>query len=105
MKLIKRSRISNDSRRSVTSGRFAFLLGICCILVGLHTTWSYAEDKVVELTFTFWGSPFEKQAIEKAVASFNATHPSIHVTAQHTLYEAYGEKLAAMVAAGTPPDV
>ena len=67
MKLIKRSRISNDSRRSVTSGRFAFLLGICCILVGLHTTWSYAEDKVVELTFTFWGSPFEKQAIEKLV--------------------------------------
>jgi hypothetical protein len=26
---------------------------------------------VVELKFTLWGSPFEKQAIEKAVASQN----------------------------------
>jgi len=68
-------------------------------MIGLSATVCCAEDKPVELTFTFWGSPFEKQAIEKAVASFNATHPSIRVNAQHTPYEAYGEKVSAMLAA------
>ncbi|HEY0790210.1 MAG TPA: sugar ABC transporter substrate-binding protein [Chthoniobacterales bacterium] len=64
-----------------------------------------AAGDTAELRFTYWGSPFEKQAIEKAVASFNASHPSIHVTGQHTAYAAYAEKIAALVAAGSPPDV
>jgi ABC-type glycerol-3-phosphate transport system substrate-binding protein len=64
-----------------------------------------AESSVAEIKFTFWGSPFEKQAIENAVKSFNATHPTIHVTAQHTAYEAYGEKVSAMLASGSPPDI
>jgi multiple sugar transport system substrate-binding protein len=64
-----------------------------------------AEGTVAEIKFTLWGSPFEKQALEEAVKSFNATHPNIHVTAQHTAYEAYGEKISAMLASGNPPDI
>ena len=64
-----------------------------------------AEGNVAEIKFTLWGSPFEKQALEEAVKSFNATHPTIHVTAQHTAYEAYGEKISAMLASGNPPDI
>ena len=64
-----------------------------------------AEENVAEIKFTLWGSPFEKQALEEAVKSFNATHPTIHVTAQHTAYEAYGEKISAMLASGNPPDI
>jgi multiple sugar transport system substrate-binding protein len=80
-------------------------VSIALAIIGLWPAICRAEDKLVELTFTFWGSPFEKLAIEKAVASFNASHPSIHVNAQHTPYEAYGEKISAMLAAGSPPDV
>jgi multiple sugar transport system substrate-binding protein len=57
------------------------------------------------LTFTFWGSTFEKQAIEDAITTFNESHPCIRVTGQHTPSNAYAEKLSTMVAAGIPPDV
>ena len=104
-------KIVNDSIRSATLRpivairRFLLFFGLLSIGLAFSTSQSLAEDKVVELKFTLWGSPFEKQAIEKAVASFNASHPAIHVTAQHIPYEAYGEKISAMLAAGEPPDV
>ena len=66
---------------------------------------SHAADQVAETKLTYWGSPFEKQAIEEAIKTFNATHPAIHVTGQHTAYEAYGEKISAMLASGNPPDI
>jgi multiple sugar transport system substrate-binding protein len=62
-------------------------------------------EERVELVFTFWGSTFEKQAIEEAVANFNATHPCIRVNAQHTAVSGYVEKLSTMLAGGNPPDV
>ena len=80
-------------------------LGLLTAALLLTSFPTLAEDQVAELRFTFWGSPFEKQAIEQAIASFNATHPKIHVTGQHSAYEAYGEKISAQLAAGTPPDV
>ena len=58
-----------------------------------------------ELTFTLWGSPFEKQAILNATDAFNETHPCIVVRAQHIPNSAYAEKITTMLAAGDPPDV
>ena len=78
--------------------------GVALLNVNLRST-GRAEGNVAEIKFTLWGSPFEKQALEEAVKSFNATHPTIHVTAQHTAYEAYGEKISAMLASGNPPDI
>jgi multiple sugar transport system substrate-binding protein len=104
MILTKQKKLSRDGRPTISTPR-RFFVSLIVIMIGLSATVCCAEDKPVELTFTFWGSPFEKQAIEKAVASFNATHPTIHVNAQHTPYEAYGEKVSAMLAAGSPPDV
>jgi multiple sugar transport system substrate-binding protein len=78
--------------------------GVALLNVNLLST-GRAEGNVAEIKFTLWGSPFEKQALEEAVKSFNATHPTIHVTAQHTAYEAYGEKISAMLASGNPPDI
>jgi multiple sugar transport system substrate-binding protein len=91
--------------RMVASRRLILMAALASFGLAFPSIPSFAEDKVVELKFTLWGSPFEKQAIEKAVASFNATHPNIHVTPQHIPYEAYGEKVSAMLAAGEPPDV
>jgi Bacterial extracellular solute-binding protein/Oxidoreductase family, NAD-binding Rossmann fold len=106
MKIINGHRASYPIHLVAAIGHLTTLLLLLVSFgVGFSPTCACAEDKAVELKFTFWGSPFEKQAIEKAVASFNASHPNIHVTAQHTPYEAYGEKLSAMLAAGAPPDV
>lgn len=87
--MISGSEVSHKIRLIVAIRRLILFLSIA-FAVAFLTTRTLAEDKVVELKFTLWGSPFEKQAIEKAVASFNASHPNIHVTAQHIPYEAYG---------------
>jgi multiple sugar transport system substrate-binding protein len=105
MKIVSDGKTLRTLRPIVAIGRSLFFIGLFSFGVAWPTSQSLAEDKVVELKFTLWGSPFEKQAIEKAVASFNASHPTIHVTAQHIPYEAYGEKISAMLATGEPPDV
>ncbi len=58
----------------------------------------------VELTFTYWGSPFEREAVEQMLQAFNDSHPNIQVRGQH-IPDGYAEKISTMVAAGTPPDV
>lgn len=58
----------------------------------------------MELTFTYWGSPFEREAVEQMLQAFNDSHPDIQVRGQH-IPDGYGEKISTMVAAGTPPDV
>ena len=57
-----------------------------------------------ELTFTFWGSPFEREAVNQMLEAFNESHPNIQVRGQH-IPDNYAEKIATMVAGGTPPDV
>ncbi|MCA9838903.1 MAG: sugar ABC transporter substrate-binding protein [Trueperaceae bacterium] len=78
-------------KRSFTTLIFSLLIA----LVSAQTT---------ELTFTFWGSPFEKDAVERMIKSFNESHPNIKVRAQH-IPDGYEEKISTMVAGGTPPDV
>jgi multiple sugar transport system substrate-binding protein len=57
-----------------------------------------------ELTFTFWGSTFEKKAIDEMVQSFEEAHPDIKVDAQH-IPENYETKINTLIAAKNPPDV
>lgn len=57
-----------------------------------------------ELTFTFWGSPFEREAVTQMLEAFNASHDDIRVRGQH-IPDGYAEKISTMVAGGTPPDV
>ncbi|GGD96006.1 ABC transporter substrate-binding protein [Paenibacillus nasutitermitis] len=60
--------------------------------------------KPVELVFTFWGSNYEKQAVEKMVDSFNSSHPDIHVTPQHIPGD-YETKMNTLMATNELPDV
>ena len=46
------------------------------ILVG-----SRLEAKPVELVFTYWGSPFERQAVKKVLQQFNQQQANIRVRA------------------------
>ena len=70
------------------------------ILVG-----SRLEAKPAELVFTYWGSPFERQAVKKVLQQFNQQQANIRVRAQHTSCSNYTTKLLTMVAAGTAPDI
>ena len=79
---------------------------ICLILVAiLILVGSQLDAKPVELVFTYWGSPFERKAVEKVVQKFNQQHPKIRVRPQHIPNSNYTTKLLTMVAAGTAPDI
>ena len=66
---------------------------------------SRLEAKPVELIFTYWGSPFERQAVKKVIQQFNQQHPNIRVHPQHIPNSNYTTKLVTMVAASTAPDI
>ena len=58
----------------------------------------------VTLNFTYWGGPFEKPAMEKLIASFEAKYPYIKVQGQHIPAD-YEAKMSAMVAGNEAPDL
>ncbi|WP_232504381.1 ABC transporter substrate-binding protein [Pseudothermotoga elfii] len=76
-----------------------FLLLMICAITAFA-----AKAKVVELTFTFWGTDLEAKVVTEACEKFNKAHPNIKVTPMH-IPTNYTEKLTAMVAAGTPPHI
>lgn len=97
--------IANFCKKTLLLKRSCLILISTLLLLLSAGVWAQQCQNVADLTFTFWGSTFEKKAIEDAVKSFNDSHPCIKVTGQHTPSNAYSEKMSTMVAAGTPPDV
>ena len=59
----------------------------------------------VILHFTYWGSPVEKEAVERMARAFEASHPNIRVNAEHIPNSEYIARVSALIARGTPPDV
>lgn len=60
-------------------------------------------EEGAELVYAWWGGPYEKETGEKMLAQF--THEKgIKTTPMH-IADAYAEKMLAMAAAGTVPDV
>jgi multiple sugar transport system substrate-binding protein len=64
-----------------------------------------AAPDVVRLRFTYWGSPVEQVAVEQMVRTFEAENPGIQVEALYIPDSEYIDRVSAMIAAGTPPDV
>lgn len=58
----------------------------------------------VEITFTFWGGTFERDAVNRSIENFNDTHPHIRVIGQHIPNAGYAEKISTMAASNTLPD-
>ena len=97
-----------------TRGTHPLARGVMVVVVALLCAgaplWATGADEgasaegmqPAELTFTFWGSPFEREAVDLMVAAFNEANPNIEVRGQH-IPDGYHEKIATMVAGGTPP--
>ena len=82
-------------------------IGVCLLAAVLGGGLSTAAAQATcdeELTFTFWGSPQEKRAVDEMVTSFNDSHPGITVRGQHIPTE-YDIKMNTMVAGGTAADL
>jgi len=77
------------------------IAGIIVAFMISMSTW--AEGKV-KLTYMFWGSPLERETQFKMCRDFERAYPNIEVKAIYCPAN-YHEKISAMVAAGTPPDV
>jgi multiple sugar transport system substrate-binding protein len=65
---------------------------------------SKGTKEAITLKFMFWGSAFEKQAVDKMVKSFEDSHPGIKVDAQHVTGD-YETKINTLMATGELPDV
>lgn len=63
-----------------------------------------SKEEKVNLKFTYWGSPYEKAAMEAAIAAFEAEYEHITVDAQHIPAD-YETKLTAMIAGNEAPDI
>ena len=71
---------------------------------GTSTPTSSADGEDIELTFTYWGSPVEKQVIEASMKKFEEAHPGVKVTPMH-IPEDYDTKITTMMAANELPDL
>ncbi len=58
----------------------------------------------VTLKFTYWGSAFEKSAMDKLISGFQEKYPNITVESQHIPAD-YEAKMSAMVAGNEAPDI
>jgi multiple sugar transport system substrate-binding protein len=102
-----------QTSRRVALGRLgaaggAALLGAACGAPGAGGSGAPAggagPDGVVHLQKMAWGSALEKEAIEKGLELFHSQQPKIRVEYLHQP-DAYDDKLQALLAAGTAPDV
>ncbi|HIQ06199.1 MAG TPA: sugar ABC transporter substrate-binding protein [Anaerolineae bacterium] len=62
------------------------------------------QEMKAELSVIFWGDEEQKKLVEGWIAEFNQDYPNIKVTPLHTP-KGYWDKVTAMMAAGTPPDL
>ncbi|SDT22590.1 ABC transporter substrate-binding protein [Microlunatus soli] len=63
------------------------------------------SSDAVELSFMYWGSAFEKKAIDSMLQKFDDSHDKIDATAKFVPTSNYDTKMSSIVAAKTPPDV
>jgi multiple sugar transport system substrate-binding protein len=65
---------------------------------------SQSSGEKVKLKFMYWGSAFEKAAMEKMIKAFNGSHPNIEVKGEHVPGD-YNAKINTLMATGDLPDV
>lgn len=83
------------------------LVGLLSVLLVL-SGFAWAFGKTIELTYMYWGSPEERVVQENMLKDFEEAYqdifPGIKVKALHVPSN-YDEKIASMVAGGTPPHI
>ncbi|WP_257984509.1 ABC transporter substrate-binding protein [Neobacillus cucumis] len=63
------------------------------------------EKGKVTLRFMYWGSAFEKKAVADMLASFEKSHPNIHVIPEYVPNDGYAQKINTLMASNNLPDV
>jgi multiple sugar transport system substrate-binding protein len=81
----------------------AVLLTVAAGFLGAVRTGAQETDAI---RFAFWGDPAEREAYERIIAGFEATHLGIRVDADYTPGQSdYYRKMTTDFAANDPPDV
>lgn len=62
------------------------------------------SDDVVEITYSYWGTPDEAASVQAVADKYNAENPGVHVTVMAIPNEEYVTKLNTMAVAGELPD-
>jgi multiple sugar transport system substrate-binding protein len=108
MEVAMSSRVSsltekNLSRRKLIGNAAKLGAGVAAApLVANHFTRS--ASAATKISMMGWGSPLEKENVDKGLKTFQASHPDIEVEWIH-VPEDYDTKLKTSLAGGSPPDV
>lgn len=87
-----------------------WIISICFMLIvgalgACSKDSSSSNGDQVTLKFTYFGSAFEKQAMEKMIESFEDEHPNIKIDGQHIPDAEYNTKLNTLMAGEDLPDI
>jgi multiple sugar transport system substrate-binding protein len=66
---------------------------------------STKPEEKVKITFMHWDGGAAKDSLEKAIKSFMEINKNIEVKLEFTPRDQYDQKINAMIAAGSPPDI
>src|SRR5215207_5056532 len=92
------------SRRSLIGNATKIGAGIAGLPLLAHQT-SRSARAATEISMMGWGSPLEKENVDKGMQAFEGMHPDIAVDWIHTPNEEYETKLNTAMAGGNAPDV
>jgi len=62
------------------------------------------DGEQINLEFTFWGSPYERTAVEAMMAAFEDLHPNVSILPTHVPSD-YDVVIRTRIAAGDAPDI
>ena len=77
---------------------------ICAMMVASIFAISASADDVVEITYSYWGTPEEAASVQAVADKFNAEQDRIHVTVLAIPNEEYTTTLNSMAAGNQLPD-
>ena len=84
-----------------------FLLIFAALMLLTTSFAAFAQDNVTEISFSIWVGceSSEAKAIQTAIDAFETDHPDIKVNLECIANDGYQEKISAMIASGTNPDM
>lgn len=62
-------------------------------------------EEEITIRYSYWGSSYENDAMQKIAASYEALHPNVHIECVYIPNAEYTTKMTAMIASGDEPDI
>lgn len=82
-------------------------LVVCMLVLCMSMLYCAAAlgEEEITIRYSYWGSSYENDAMQKIAASYEALHPNVHIECVYIPNAEYTTKMTAMIASGDEPDI